>query len=172
MKNYYSILNVPRNASQEEIKHAFRTLANKHHPDKPTGNQAIFASLSEAYAVLSNSEKRRLYDLNFNSSSSNTNTSYSYTPPRDPNICPGCGIKAPLRNVKLYQNIGLLVTRFSRKIESKLCKSCINKNFSRFTLTTFILGWWGFISFFVTIAYLINNFFVFLKTRGMKENFT
>jgi curved DNA-binding protein len=64
-KDYYEILGVPRTATAEEIKKAFRRLARIHHPDvaknKATG-EAKFKEINEAYEVLSDAEKRRKYD--------------------------------------------------------------------------------------------------------------
>lgn len=62
MKDYYKILGVSRDASQEEIKKAFRKLAHAHHPDKKGGDEAKFKEASEAYAVLSDKQKRAQYD--------------------------------------------------------------------------------------------------------------
>lgn len=61
MKDYYAILGVPRDASEEEIKKAYRRLAHKYHPDKG-GNSEKFKEINEAYQVLSNKEKRAQYD--------------------------------------------------------------------------------------------------------------
>jgi len=66
MKDYYSILGVSEKASLEEIKHAFRRLALKYHPDKNLGNETWaeekFKEINEAYAVLSDQLKRQQYD--------------------------------------------------------------------------------------------------------------
>ena len=64
-EDYYKTLGVQKDASQKEIKKAYKTLALKHHPDKNKGNKASeekFKKISEAYAVLSDNEKRRQYD--------------------------------------------------------------------------------------------------------------
>ena len=59
--DYYEILGVSKQASQEEIKKAFYKLAHKHHPDKG-GDAEKFKEINEAYQVLSNKEKRAQYD--------------------------------------------------------------------------------------------------------------
>ena len=59
---YYSILNVPKTASFDEIKKAYRSLLLKAHPDKKTGTQNEFMSISKAWEILSCPDKRKLYD--------------------------------------------------------------------------------------------------------------
>jgi len=64
-KDYYKILGVSKSASQDEIKKAYRKLAMKCHPDHAKGDRAAedrFKEVSEAYAVLSDKEKRKQYD--------------------------------------------------------------------------------------------------------------
>jgi len=61
MKDYYNILGIEKNASQEEIKKAFHRLAHKHHPHKG-GDEKKFKEINEAYQILSNKEKRAQYD--------------------------------------------------------------------------------------------------------------
>ena len=63
-KDYYEILGVDRNASQQEIKKAYRKLAMKYHPDRNKSKEAEqrFKEINEAFSVLGNPEKRRQYD--------------------------------------------------------------------------------------------------------------
>jgi len=61
-KDYYDILNVARNADEDEIKKAFKKLAMKYHPDKRGGDAEKFKEINEAYDVLSNPEKKQMYD--------------------------------------------------------------------------------------------------------------
>ncbi len=62
MKDYYQILGVPKTASEEDIKKAFRALAHKYHPDKQGGDANKFKELSEAYSILSDKKRRAEYD--------------------------------------------------------------------------------------------------------------
>jgi len=64
-RDYYETLEVPRGATEEEIRKAYRKLARKHHPDVNRNDKAAeerFKEINEAYQVLSDSEKRKRYD--------------------------------------------------------------------------------------------------------------
>ena len=61
----YAVLGVSRNATDDEVKDAYRDLARKHHPDRNPGDQAAeerFKEVSEAYSVLSDPDKRAYFD--------------------------------------------------------------------------------------------------------------
>lgn len=62
MTEYYKILNVDKNATQEQIKKAYRKQALKYHPDKSKDNGETFKKINEAYSVLSDPAKRKNYD--------------------------------------------------------------------------------------------------------------
>lgn len=65
-KDYYKVLGVSENASQDEIKKAYRKLAKEYHPDKRAGNKEAeekFKDISDAYSILGNPEKRKKYDM-------------------------------------------------------------------------------------------------------------
>jgi molecular chaperone DnaJ len=64
-RDYYEVLGVPRNASEQEVKSAYRRLALKHHPDRNPGDaqaEERFKEAAEAYGVLGDADKRRRYD--------------------------------------------------------------------------------------------------------------
>ncbi len=63
-RDYYEALGVPRNASQSDLKSAFRNMARKYHPDisKEPDAEEKFKEINEAYAILSDDKKRAAYD--------------------------------------------------------------------------------------------------------------
>jgi len=63
--DYYSILGVKRGASSEDIKKAYRSLAMKHHPDRG-GDEKKFKEIAEAYEVLSDPQKKQMFDMGMN----------------------------------------------------------------------------------------------------------
>lgn len=95
IRDYYKILGVNRNATAKDIKTAYYNLAKTHHPDTNKSNKgaaANFQEISEAYEVLGDVGKRRLYDKTMGSSQS-FNTSFtgtdSYRPKPPPKPRPG-----------------------------------------------------------------------------------
>ena len=64
-RDYYEVLEVGRNADEKEIKRAYRKLAKQYHPDMNPGDKKAeqkFKEITEAYNVLSDTEKKKLYD--------------------------------------------------------------------------------------------------------------
>jgi len=80
-KDYYEILGVARGATQDDVKHAYRKLARKYHPDvsKDPDAEARFKEIGEAYAVLKDPEKRAAYDQ----MGSQWKTGQDFQPPPD-----------------------------------------------------------------------------------------
>lgn len=90
MEDLYQILGVSKNASQDEIKKAYRVLAMKYHPDKNPGDAVAekkFKEISNAYSVLSDESKRHQYDMfgsgsgqsSYSSSSSTSSSTGGYS---------------------------------------------------------------------------------------------
>lgn len=64
-RDYYEVLGIDKSASEKELKSAYRKLAKKYHPDANPGDKQSeekFKELSEAYDILKDPEKRKLYD--------------------------------------------------------------------------------------------------------------
>lgn len=61
-KDYYQTLGIPKTATKDEIKRAYRKLAHQYHPDKKGGDEAKFKEVNEAYQILGDDQKRAQYD--------------------------------------------------------------------------------------------------------------
>lgn len=62
MSNYYDILEISKDSTNEQIKQSYRNLAKQHHPDKKGGNKEKFQKIQEAYDTLSDTNKKNVYD--------------------------------------------------------------------------------------------------------------
>ncbi|XP_054073471.1 dnaJ homolog subfamily C member 18 [Rissa tridactyla] len=115
-RNYYEILGVERDASEEELKKAYRKLALKFHPDKnrAPGATEAFKAISNAFAVLSNPEKRLRYD-EFGSDQEHVSTGqarhYNYYTEFEADITPEeifnvfFGGHFPTGNIHMFSNV-------------------------------------------------------------------
>jgi len=100
IKDYYYILGIARNASQDEIKKAYRKLSTKFHPDKNDGDKFFeerFKDINEAYETLVDDTRRKIYDAHLREANTRT-AEQSYSPP--PKVKPA--------RQKLYLILGTL----------------------------------------------------------------
>ena len=101
-KDYYETLGVPRNASETDLKKAFRKLAREFHPDVARDKKKAeekFKEINEAYEVLSDPAKRKKYDeLGANWKSGSEFRPPPGAPPRKPRLPPDCSQPGGGRN--------------------------------------------------------------------------
>ena len=81
--------------------------------------------------------------------------------------CQHCDAAAPTRQVVFRQNIGLFLIRFPSRVEGAFCKPCIHRLFWRMTLINLVAGWWGIISFFANIIFILGNIGTYIQCLGM-----
>ena len=81
--------------------------------------------------------------------------------------CQHCGAEAPTRHVVFSQNIGLFFARFPSSVEGAFCKRCIHRLFWKMTLTSLVAGWWGIISFFTNIHFILGNISTYIQCLSM-----
>ncbi len=100
MANYYEILGLDINATDEEIKKAYRMLAKKYHPDVSNESdcEEKFKLINEAYQTLSNKEKRSAYDYSLHNSFDNAHKETYDNTFFYGKICPSCMKINPLHN--------------------------------------------------------------------------
>lgn len=181
MKNYYNILEVEKFANQDQIKAQYYFLMHAWHPDKfPTPDQKAKAEekvkeINEAYNILGDPLKRKIYDGDPHPPTSqppsprHTQPVQEQTSQNDHLFCDVCKQPAQTKNVSFYQNIGMIVVRKHKSVKGFLCKNCIDYFFWEFTGKTIILGWWGTISFIITPFILLNNLITHISSIGIKR---
>jgi curved DNA-binding protein CbpA len=82
MKNYYLILEIPSNASNEVIKKAYRRLSKLYHPDINPRGAEQFKNINEANSILSDASKRKLYDIKYKAAFSTSQNKNATTQPK------------------------------------------------------------------------------------------
>ena len=65
--DYYNILKVNANSTQDEIKKSYRKMSLKHHPDRKGGDSEMFKKINAAYEILSDPQKKKNYDFSLSS---------------------------------------------------------------------------------------------------------
>ena len=81
--------------------------------------------------------------------------------------CAACRRNAPTGNVRLHQNIGMLIMRRHRQVSGNLGRRCIRHHGLKLTGLTLITGWWSAISLILNCVFVLNNTVVLLATIGM-----
>lgn len=84
-----------------------------------------------------------------------------------PSFCQSCGVEGETRFVAFHQHIGAVYLMFHKRDEGRFCKTCVNEHFWSKTAITGALGWWGFISLFVTPIVLLHNIGRYVLCLGM-----
>lgn len=79
--------------------------------------------------------------------------------------CQVCGSMRETAPITFHRNVGMLVVRQTHRLTGNLCKTCIGKKFSEFTVKNLLLGPWGVISLIVTPIYLITNTVAYVGAR-------
>lgn len=147
LKGYYKTLGVSPDASLNEIKKAFRRRALELHPDKNKSPEASkqFQKLKEAHDVISDPLKRAEYDsLSVTIEEPKEEQSAEERIP-SPIVCSVCGkIPAQPRYSIFYEVKSYIFATSRSPIQGIFCRSCADKKSLKATITTWLLGWWGF----------------------------
>lgn len=83
--------------------------------------------------------------------------------------CDQCGVQGPVKHATFMQNIGMLVVRFPKTRQGRMCRRCIDESFWSFTLVTGFLGWWGMISFIYSMISIPTNIINYLGALKLPE---
>ena len=145
-RQYYSILGIPRTATAEEVKIAYRLRAKELHPDKnpKMDTTAAFQTLQEAYSVLGSPERRTLYDAGNVTAATDPNTQATEAE-FEPVACSDCGcISAQPRYMQYKQILSFLVISHKTLPSGVFCTACASKRIFWSTFNTAAIGWIGF----------------------------
>ena len=144
LKGYYACLGVTPEASQNEIKAAYRKLAKEHHPD--SGNvvdgATHFKLITESYTVLADAESRAAYDaLSATRGATTQETSGAKT---DPIKCSNCKQTAAQPKYVVYRHLFSFVLGTVRTpVQGIYCAACARKIALKATAISAVVGWWG-----------------------------
>lgn len=141
-RGYYASLEIPTDASATAIKASYRRLAKELHPDRNADPTAAskFAACSEAYAVLSDPDKRAAYD----SAVYEEAAAHQENEPLEPIHCSSCGKPtAQPRNVIFRSVVSVLITTITTPVQGIFCSVCARKAGLRASIISGLFGWWG-----------------------------
>jgi len=167
--NYYDVLGVPKSATADDIKNAYRIRAKELHPDKNHAADATarFQQLQEAYSVLGSPERRQLFDQgNFEAAVDPATKATEAV--FDPVPCDGCGcISAQPRFVQYDRVISAIIISYKIRPAGVFCPKCASKRLFLNTFITASVGWIGFRGFFWSLEAFFNNLTGGKKSPGL-----
>lgn len=162
-KGYYKQLELPSDATEKQIKEAFRRLAKKYHPDRNTASDAkhAFQKLNEAYETLGNAQARAKYDssaFDAETVEARQTEANSYKPPPEPIKCACCGkTTAQPRYVVFWKITSFIMVSVRTPIQGIFCRKCANATAFKANLHSAFLGWWSIHGIFLTPVVLFRN---------------
>jgi hypothetical protein len=157
--DYYSVLEIHKEASASEIKSAYRKLAKKWHPDinSDVNSTLKLQEINDAYGILGSVERRALYDAGYYAAAVDPNT-HAHEAEFTPFPCDGCGaISAQPRFIQYGRVVSLILASFRSKPCGVFCVSCASKRLFLSSFITGACGWLGFWGFFWSIEVIIIN---------------
>ena len=148
-KGYYKLLGVKTNATQEEIKNAYRKKSLEVHPDtsESANSHKEFIELQQAYQVLKDSRRRAEYDSESvevpNRKAQGKTTGEEREEGFDPIRCSVCNcVSAQPRYVVFWETISFLKT-IRNPVQGIMCTKCAGEQAYQATKKSLIFGWWG-----------------------------
>lgn len=175
MQTYYDVLGLTPDASDDEIRRAYRELAKLFHPDRHAGapddvqyrSQQVMARINEAYRALADPDRRRTYDDDLAGARHRAGDAFRPGPATRRPAADECVLCAchPARQVRVEQHTGMLITRSVRRFEGRLCRDCGLELVQAMTSRTLVTGWWGIISFFANLGGLLANYNAWRRLR-------
>ncbi|MGH7869858.1 MAG: DnaJ domain-containing protein, partial [Candidatus Dormibacteraceae bacterium] len=151
MPDHYTLLGVVRSATTTEIKAAYRRLVAQYHPDLNPDPQAsnITATLNEAFAVLSDEDKRKAYDEELDATELRPTApaAANWKAPSESFLrtrCQNCGRQdSSLRYSQFSHTVSFLVVSSSRTVAGVWCERCRVAESAKWSLLSGFAGWWG-----------------------------
>lgn len=157
--DFYGVLRVPKAASLEDIKDAYRQRAKELHPDRNKANDATarFQQLQEAYSVLGSPERRELYDKGDVAAAVDPATKATEVV-FEPVACGACGcISAQPRFVQYDRVMSFIFISYRIRPAGVFCPSCASRRLFLNSLLTGSVGWIGVRGFFWSLEAMFRN---------------
>ncbi len=179
MSDPYAVLGLSASASVDEIRSAYRGRMRAVHPDTKHGDEEAAKTVNAAYALLSDPNSRRRYDMARNAAARRRDERVG-----EPAYCPHCGIdlsqvvsaqahlarhrrerlracqicdRGPAQEVLYRSVVGVWLFWRRYRFSARVCKHCSTGAFREMQARTLAFGWWSYVGFFLTPYYLVRN---------------